>query len=252
MILDFYATREESRKSWEYVVTDKIVHAVHDINIDCNPLGRITENNGTWIEVHGDFGHSQWKMHFISIIEWMKSHVRLLGSQMPLKTDVQSMSTKRKATMLVNDVQFMELPEQATFKSIAITCLVRLKFFYYRDCIVRDALGLSSEKAVIRLFKNRPLNFCAIGSCMAINDHKPINKVIEGGTERMCEISSEDGYSFDGIEDLNPDDMERLFKIIVSRDGVGFRILEDFKIPLERFQMFVRPFGPNIDVPHGA
>jgi len=42
--------------------------------------------------------------------------------------------------------------------------------------------------------------------------------------------------------------MHRIFNVVLAGDSIGFRIVEDLKIPLKRFQMFVRPFGFEVDM----
>src|SRR5438093_38312 len=69
MLLDAYAIREESRKSWDHIVTDKFVHILKGADIGSDSLRWLTKYDGEWVEMHGDIRQNNWNLHFITVIE---------------------------------------------------------------------------------------------------------------------------------------------------------------------------------------
>ena len=116
-----YALLKESRESWDYVASDKIIYSLKPVKITGNPLSGISElylEGNVWIEVHVVF-HGE-RDHYLIVLE--ADHGMQVGGH-AAEFEFRRRSVEGNPPMLVDVAKTVQLPEQMASdrRSIATT-----------------------------------------------------------------------------------------------------------------------------------
>lgn len=232
-----YVLLKESRESWDYVLTHKVVYSLDPAEIAGNSLSRISElylEGNVWIEVHILF-HGE-RGHYLIILE--ADHRTQMGRH------AAERSMERNPSMLIDVAKTVQLPEQMASDGRSIATTVRLKRFNDHDCICGNPLrkgletfpGLAAERDV--LVENRKLS---VSRVVEREFCESPDKLVEGGAKAVQDIPHYQVESVGGICGIYANDVDSVFNIILTDKGVGFRFVEGFKLFPEQFKVFLRP-----------
>jgi hypothetical protein len=183
---DSFYLREEARKSWNHLVSDKFVYALNPVKVARDSIGHISKNyleGRLWIEVHLTFVDQGHADHLLLLIE------RNMGRNRPRcagKPDNKFLPMDRNTSMLVDVAEFVEPGEKMCR---GVDSIVRLKRLEDANC----GCGYSSS-ILLKLrsvpggvvVKNRKLGVGRIpGNVLGFN--KRPNGLVQGRTEPTWE-----------------------------------------------------------------
>jgi len=239
--IGIWGLREEARKSWDHVVSDKVIYLgeTRDLNLELPSFAEQYLNGDLWFELH------------LTCICQRESHVSMIweivsGATLPVprtdtKIDTNVVAGAGRTSMLVERPELVQLPERVILESIPSE--IRLK---------RVQLGChcgwkqhSPVSPGIGFVENGEANLPLLGLVerpFRIQMGQSPRELVQTGAQATNEVSEQHRDYFRCGCEINFEDVERLFKVFVFTDGVGFDCpLGDF--PFQEMEMFIRPTG---------
>jgi len=227
--------REEARESWDYVVSDKMVHRVQVIEVAGNFPIEVSKDHlegNLRIECHLTF-QSDWNVHYQFIVESAPFRNQQNG-----QCHDSSRAENGNSHMLVDVAHLVQTPELVSLNVRGIRSVVRLKRFYDGRCLYGHSFGPSLDKRGVRFLQNRKLGISGIRKSFLCEIP---NELVERRSEVENKIPSNERDSVGSVRDLHPDDMPLILKIILSQKAAGLRFIKDLQFLPQVFKMFFRP-----------
>jgi hypothetical protein len=228
---------EEARKSWDHVVSDKIVYSVDPFQVALDSQVGIAKDylkGSVWVEVHVTFqvGFKAKRDVHHTILPARKSknafrHLKINGR-----------TVHRNSHMLVDDAHLVQTPQEMALHGLGIPSRIWLKRFDDGRCLCEHAASLRSKHFVILLSKNRELRVSGIRPrqlCQA-----PY-KLIQSRPEVVKNISNDERNSIGGISYLDGDSTPLIFRIVLGAKLARFGFEEDAQFLPQSIKMFFRP-----------
>ena len=247
---DPYYLLKEARETWEYFITDELVHVVEGRSIS-RPTGfSCVENylSGTnWIELAIEAKIGTRVEHYIAIIE-NAVEINPSKSRHGREHDSRHMPHSGNGAMLVSVPHVIYGEERVTVRHIP--ACVRLKVL---DELDFRAVGLSYPGNLLspsRFGSIRPWFFIEdwelgeLGRSMPRTTRKRPRKLVKSGAKIVSELSNEDTESLGRLSvDFEPYDLVRSLVIWLDDKGVGLQRIVSSEVPHNRVQMFLRPLN---------
>lgn len=231
----FYLLREESRKSWEYTITNELMYCFHNFDAIKGSASvcydqLVTENlRGRWWEIliqdrNGNF--------YCVIVEPMLDHPRthIKAKLLPFEC---------KNSMFVTVGEFMQNPERC---SNGIYCIVRLTKLDNLSGVIGNVLQESIDFSLgigVVIQENREGGFPIRGGCG--KESQLPDEVIKSRTEVMQNITYDRTNSPRNGFYLNSVDISRLIRIGLSATDEWFSVLPCADEVIERLHVIRRP-----------
>jgi hypothetical protein len=236
-----YRLLEEARKSWDYVVCDKLVHVLNVPEVASDFLIRIAENYlkiwHSWIECRLTF-EREWNLQYLVIIEAAVNESR--RNRVPKYNSRRTVNCD--AGMFVDITEQVQTPKMMTLHHVCIPTVVRLKRIDDRDSGGGNPSCLPSKSLLcldVPRIENRKLSHRRIRHGQL--RERP-NKMVEGCSQVIEKIPGDKMDVVRSWDNLNPNDMHLIYNIVLTQESAGFRFVENSKLIPEVFQMFLRPF----------
>lgn len=241
-----WALREEARKSWDYIVSDKVVYFFEPLeaNFERAPIFSKRYLHGdVWLEVHWTQpSPEQGELHFESILEVTQE---ILPSP-HRKANIQGTGGNGDGSMLIQGPEFMQLPKGVI--PVGIPSVVRLKrvnvschcgWEQTEPIPVIRIIQSSHRKGDIALLSVRE-------DALRVKMGQSPRQLVERRAETADEVPEEHSERFWG--GLHPDspDFEYPFEICFTGNGVGWKINPLVELDCKGFEMRLRPAGFHI------
>lgn len=234
-----YRLREESRESWDHIISDKFIYAIDSRPIDFNSLVGVAKdyiNRDIWVELHFVL-HAQGKIHYSVVVEYDEVSRNAAG-----ETKINGVAVDRNPTMLVDIAQFIELPKEIVFYACAIPSAVRLKRIDNCDCAYWNSaeVFIKPRKGLfVPQIKNWKLGVLSIlpGSMSSQSPHQ----LIESGAQTKENIASDDGQVCGRIDDFNLNLIHSSLNVVFASERTRLRLLENRPLSFQGVKMFLRP-----------
>jgi hypothetical protein len=182
-----YGLREEARKSWDHIITNRFVYGFQIGNSKLDVEGQTAKDyldGRLWFELHFSWPTSSGSYHYVAIVERVASHV-LAGNRN---------GNRRKATanwnfpMLVDITKLVELPKSVV--PVGVPSVVRLKQFDDCYCIVGDVLNTRIEApfgsfGLIGIDRET----CALAGILRFQESQLPSQMVQGPPQADDEIS---------------------------------------------------------------
>jgi hypothetical protein len=244
--IGIWGLREEARKSWDYVISDKIIYLSQapDFNLECPRFTEKYFSRDLWFEVH----------FTCPCITERESHFQMIWEMANISTECAPVGSAEisgnivvgagRAPMFVERPEFIQLPEGVIPKRISSE--IRLKrvenachcgWKQTAPSIVGPWITETGEA-------DKPL-FVRCENAIGVEMGEPPCELIESGPQAANEISKKHRNDFRCGCKFNPKDMERFFKICLFDNGVGFSA-PSVKLPFKSLEMFIRPAGLHL------
>jgi hypothetical protein len=241
-----YRLREEARESWDYAVSDKFVYSFDsgEVGLDFpKEIAKLYLEGHAWVECHLTF-HAERDIHYQVLAE--KEFGLRDGHR---SCNHASHPVNGNSHVLVDIAKFVQPPQKKALNIRTVRSVVRLKRFDDGHCLCGYTPSLPLESLDIALLKNRELSAFGIGGGGSSRGFcQTPNKLVEGGSEIVKNVSSNEGEPVRDCRMYHPDDMPLIFNVILTSESIGFRFAENLEFLPETFQMFLRPSGLEIGV----
>lgn len=242
-----WGLREEARKSWDYIVSDKLVYIGHHADSKLNPLCLVSEkysNHQLWCELHITL-HYEGHPHFVVVAESVFDHREQAG-----KFDTGQDATNGDQSVLINIAQGMQLPEGIVL--VGWPSFIRLKVFDDVRClcgyILQDNRQFTPGVGGI-IPKDRESRFPGrLPFTSRCEQGQLPSKMVQARAEGVNIITCENPNSTRGGIQFHFQDILTSYKIVLCDDLKGFCIMEGCNFPIERVQVFFRPFQFGFNV----
>lgn len=249
----YFSLREEARKSWEYCISDKLVHSEKIFYSSFESLRFISEENvdfsRCWIELHFVLKRDRY-IHYAAVIEFFDRETSGFRD-IQFEEPVCDCTMRGNVPMLVDVPKLIESPEVCGF--VVIPTLVRLKRLHDGDCRVGDTESTSRDfnLCIDSVFvANGETNF-SCGNLSAKKCKLP-SKVVEARAQASNKVPSHQRYGETSVivRELKPDDIPAIFEIVLGRNYVLVRLPKNIDFDCERIKMFLRPLQLQIGIEH--
>src|SRR5580700_6050 len=244
--IGIWGLREEARKSWDYVISDKIIYLGEPLQRHLEVSHVLAEkylNGDVWFEIHWTLvKRDQREMHFNCICEV----VQVSLPSMKREVEIKRSAGNGNRPMFVHVPEFVELPEGVI--PIGATTAVRLKQIEFACHCGWEKAKEFSAPVVVDLEDgelNAPLLCLSEGSDGRKMSQGP-SELIERGTQAANKVPNKHGDEFWSNFVLDPHDVDGLLEIVVVGDGMRIRvnpILHDY---LKRIEVKLRPAGFHV------
>lgn len=237
----YWGTREESRKSWDHIVSNEIVYVEKSRTSEPKiafPFAKFYIKGTMWCELQ-IFLVGQRNAYFKTVIELFNERARTSWNN-----DLHFSRIDRNDHVLVNVGKPVELPEGVF--CVGRPSVIRLKRI---DCIP-DCLNLEMTEALPELLiggvENGELNFSGRSPSSNI-DQLPC-QLIQTGPQGIDELAKQHSDAPRYRSELRPADVPSLLRIFFLRDGVSLFTQKNLQFPIERIEVFFRPVGFHLSV----
>lgn len=233
---------EEARKSWDYIVSDELVHSIQPVNVNFYGLNGIAKEyvvNTMWVEAHLTF-KMQGHAHYACIVQFQQMQVL---SRKVRKIGDGCVATRRKSSMFIDDGKSMELPEKMVFRGIP--SVVRLKRFNNSPCPCGYPASAITNGFPIRFIEDRKLR---VKRVHPFEFSERPDKLVERGTQAIEKISNDKWKTVGRLPKLQPDDIPLIFNISLGAKTMRLRLCENPQLLPQRIQVFLRPGGLKVGV----
>ena len=246
--IGMWGLREEARKSWDYVVSDEVIHRSDVIYGDYQFSHVLAEqylDGDSWFEAHWTLIKlGQRETHFQCIYEV----AQVSSTSEDRKVESKRIGIHRDRPMFVHSPKLIELPERMS--PVVIPSAIRLK-------LVDDVCHCGWKQLApvlvggVVLLEDQKTNLPLFGAVEALKGRKMCespSQLVKSCPEATNEITEQHGNDFRHNLVLNPADMDGLIEIVIVGDGVWFRINPVLNGYLKRVEMKLRPTGFHIYV----
>ncbi|HEV2399630.1 MAG TPA: hypothetical protein VGS27_21980 [Candidatus Sulfotelmatobacter sp.] len=233
-----YRLLEESRKTWDHFISDKVVYSFDSLEVALNSEMGIAKDylkGHLWIELHMTFQFglvAEGNVHYAVILEVYKT------SEASRQRKIHLDTVRGNPHVLVDDAHLVETPQGVASDSFDIPSVVRLKQFNDGRCLCGYTGGLPLESGHIPFLKNRKLSVLGVGAgkfCEAPH------KLVQGGAEIVENISSDKRNSVGSVSDLNGNPTPLIFNIILGDKLTRFRFVEGVQFLPQSVKVLFRP-----------
>lgn len=225
--------RKESRKTWNYFVTDKTVYLVEPGEGSLEGSQRLAEKyleGDLWFELHWTTqSGSQGEQQFLSIAEIARTHVRRGWTDKHL----QRTAINGDVPMLIERPHFVQLPERVV--AIGFPSIVRLKriddlcYFGWKQS---EALRMAGIAHLGNQKTDVPFIFAGENSGDVGVSQGP-RQLIQCGSKARNEVSQGHRYTVGtGALHVDSTDMHLLYGIVIQAYGVWFGVNPLLNLPL--------------------
>ncbi len=233
-----YRLLEESRKSWQYIFSDRLVYLFNSVEVALQARGAISKDyleGNCWIEGHLVFEFDGRAYHMLLIVELQNG--QHIPRNRPL--EIANHSVHGDSSMLVKIREFTELPEVMASNGNGIPSVIWLKVF--DDCggFAGNPSDLLLENSIISLRQNGKLNPPLGG--IGCQSSKSPNGLIQRGPQATEEVSNDKPNVVRHFFDFPSKTMPLPFNIILAEESVGLRFVESGKLIPKRLKMIFRP-----------
>jgi hypothetical protein len=229
---------EESRKSWDHAVSNKLIYSLDPIEVALNSIMGVAKDNlegHVWIELHMTFQcgfEAQRDVHYAAFIESGYRH------DAGRKSKIDNCSMNGNSPVLVNYAHLVETPQKVHSGGINIPSVVRLKRFDNGHCICGYSQSLPVKSLHIDLLKNWELS--VFGIALAQCGQTP-NELLQRSSEAVENLTDDKRNLVGNIGDLNTDMASLMFRVISASEFARIRLSEQAQLVPQSFQMFLRP-----------
>ena len=230
---------EESKKFWDYGISDKLIYIREPFEAHLNPMWKITENyrsGGGWLEI------------LLTFIPQGNTYDMLAGTVVALRNDAvrkerhvrigDRCATAVNPPVLVDNAHLVEPPQEMVLNGVA--SMVRLKRFNYTDSLAGNVGSLPFKSSTVGLFQNRKLNtLCGLGD---LESGECPDRLIQCGAEVVEELPNDDAQILGRVpRELDSNEVKLPFKIIFESNSVRLTLVENTSLFLKKVQVFFRP-----------
>lgn len=240
--------REESRKFWDYFVSDEVVY-----------FGKIIEGNlegshifaknylegNSWIEIHWtEPSVKQGESHYNAVLELAHESIPPIYRE----PNIERVGIGRDGSMFIERPEFIQLPKQI----IPVGCpsAIRLKLVEFNCHCGWKQTEPVSVGGIIGL-KNRESNVSLLSvgkNSLGIEMRQAPSQVVERRPKAADEIPQGHRNDFRSIVHSDSPNFLNSFKICFGCDGIGWRIAEAFHRSLKSIEVKLRPTGLNFHI----
>lgn len=240
------ALREETRKSGDYFVSNKIVYGVESLyaNIKVAP------------------GAKDWLSEYDLSLGWLEFQIRLLGEGDSYFAGVIEVapfpfSDSRNVKlhidgvnghdhMLVGNTEFIENPEEMIFERSP--SVIRLQAFDDRSRGGKNVLHGIPE-TLLRVGRGTSDWKGSVGARLGDSEQSKLPcELIQARPKAVREFSSQNTDNFGEVLRLKANDVDGIFNVILARDGVRVRLNKLCNLPIEFIKLHFRPIGFNFEI----
>jgi hypothetical protein len=236
---------QEARESWDYCESHKLVNCLQSGKINSDSFVGIAKQyieGDFWIECHVTFEGKGNPYHACIVVESDQTNYVLRNIR---ESEIRDRGTNGYSPMLVDVAKKIELPQAITLEC-SVPSLVRLKQFNLSDCICGDSNSVVHEFVRLRGRENRKLRSLRVSS--GVVERESPNQLIERRAEAVQEITDDESNLVGRVFQLNPNDVDSIFNIVLSKDSAWFRFCEAAQPVPQVFKMFVRPSSFQIGI----
>jgi hypothetical protein len=245
--IGIWGLREEARKSWDHVVSDKVVYLAEPIQRDLEIVGFTKKylNRDLWVEVHLTLpDEGERERHFQVICEAVDPVSAYGLPVLDTESKVKHIRQRWNGSMFVEIPELIQLPEQIISKNIFSE--VRLKRIQ-NSCHcgwVQSAPIVVCPRISENGEANTPLLVLGEGSARVEMSQSPC-ELIERRPQATNEIAEQHRDYFRSGSNVDLDDVESMVKIGLLSDGIWLHgpLPDRF---LKRLEVFVRPTGLHL------
>ena len=231
---------EEARKSWNHIVCDKIVYSIDPVNVALDTGTHVAKDylvGNNWIECHLTFeakGHS----HYVALLKFDKGRDTCRDVR---KSESDSTTVNRNPSVLINVTDSVQLPEKTAPDRGGIRSVAWLKRLDNGPCISGDPVSLLTEPIPtlpVPRIENRELGALGIGSG-EFGERE--NQLIQRGSEAAKQVPDDKGDTVRDFVHLNSYSIEAMLDIILRKEGVGLRFVEDIDFAPQSVKVLLGP-----------
>ena len=241
----------EASQRWQNVVSDQLVYLLNPADRDVDTRFQLSENYNRgqcWLEAFIGTPTD----YIVAVI----SSLNVEGEIIPRETATKCASGDsgnhrpyENPTVLVDPVQFVELPQQVCSNWRTCRSIVRLKRFDERASFIRYATDLPAKSSlgvgIIGFAEDREL--CPVGVGMLQVRERP-DSLVQGRPEALNNIRSDQENADMGVTDMNAVANGIAFSVFIHSESIWLRVLEFDKGGLEFVKVYLRPLGLEISV----
>lgn len=231
-----YRLLEEARKSWNYIVSDKIVHTLQPIEVtrDClNGVAKDYVEGNIWFESHLTF-EMQGHAHYTCIVECYKMP-KLFGQIR--KKEIANVSPHGKPSMFVDVAERIQSPQEMTSHR-ALRSVIRLKRFDDIPCPCGNSSSTRANLLPIRCVQNGKVG---VKRVQPIQFGEGPNKLVQRGAKAAHKIPNNQRDRVWNVRNLEADAIPLIFSISLSSVVVRLGLSENVDFFPQRIQMYLRP-----------
>jgi len=238
-----YRLLEESRKSWNHFISDKVVYSVDPLKVALNSKVGVAKDylsGRVWVEAHMTFDggfEAKGNVHYAVILEACD----LKDALRPRK--VNGRAVHRNAPVFVDVAHLVKTPEEMALHGIP--SYVRLKRFDNRDCLCGYSRSAFSKRPRVGFFQNRKLSVSRVHSSQC---RKTPNQLVKRGTEILKDIGGNKGNSVRSFLEPAVNSETLIFDIVLRDEVKWFRFIEGAQFLPQSFKVFFRPSGFQVGV----
>jgi hypothetical protein len=234
---------EESRKSWNYLVSDKVVYFLESFRFTLNSPEGIAKDylqRNIWIECHVTFQfrlQTQREAHYIVILEACEPH----NTGRKLKRD--SRTVDRDSHMVIDVAEFIETPKKVALRGFPT--VVRLKRLNDAHCLCGYAPSRLSHAFIVPLFQDGELSMLGIGQSQLC---KAPYKLVQRRSKIIKYIAHDKRNRVRNVLNPNSDAAALIFSIVIDDQRARLQFAESLQFLPQDFKVFVRPGGLKIGI----
>lgn len=243
-IIGIWGLREEARKSWDHIISDKVVYLSETGKRNLERC--ISEkylDGDAWFEVHATcHSQSEREFHFEIVTEFAGGS----NESVPVincESDFKRVGTDGNRAMFVHRPEFIQLPQGIIAEGIPSE--IRLKRV---DHICHCGWKQTSSVLVggVPCLEDREMDLALFSAGECSNGPPAVcqcpSELIQGRAKVTDEVTEQHGNEFRRWSSVNPNDVEAILKLQLLGNGIGFRgPLPHFGV--KRLKVFVRPAG---------
>lgn len=237
-----YNLLEKARESWNYSISDKLVYRFKTREIALDFPIQVTkeylEFRNSWIECHLTFTGKR-DFHYCIIVELCESEVLGAKRDESIPYHEAGGPMNRNPGVLVNVAQLVQPPKQMTLNCPGTPSVIRLKRFDNLRCLCGYAARLPIKPRNVLLLQNGKLGVLGVARS-GVDFRQTPDQLVKRRAETIQEIPYNEGDFIRNIFDLHPNDVQSIFKIILSNKTAGF-VTENREFFPQVFKMYLRP-----------
>jgi len=231
--------RKESRETWDYIVSDKLIYFLNSGPIAFDSLMGIPKSyieGDVWVEVHL-ISHAQGETHYTVIAECDRT-----SWDRCRKHEINDSTVNRNSSVLINIAEFVEPPEHVFLNVYAVPSVMRLKRVDNGNCSCGHAVGVlieSSGSVVVPAIENRELSPLRVTS-RSMSGQCP-HQLVERGSEAVENISGDERQMLGRVNKTDFDLIQSSINIDFFLERAWLRLSENRPLLLQSVKMFLRP-----------
>jgi hypothetical protein len=239
---DYWRLREEARKSWDYLLTDELVHVDKVGGIEFDPFFDISKRNiycCPWLEIRIWLGRER-ECQYTAIVE--RFRMNLLRRLNTRKLNVKDTGMYREMAMFLNIPERMKTPQMGGF--VRRATIVRLKLSDSGNRLFGNTFGSIGDYPLCtrsKLTDDGELNLPTREFWQSGKKGQLPCEMIKGGTEATNEVSDYERKREGRLIKNNGNNILRGLQVLLSRVSIGLRFSELVDPRIQRVQVFLRP-----------